>query len=30
VFDGFDAGLLHVLARFRGVLAAQEPRTRPD
>ena len=30
VFDGFDVGLLHVLARFRGVLAAQEPRTRPD
>ena len=30
VFDGFDAGLLHVLARFRGVVAAQEPRTRPD
>jgi DNA-binding MarR family transcriptional regulator len=30
VFDGFDVGLLHVLARFRGVVAAQEPRTRPD
>jgi DNA-binding MarR family transcriptional regulator len=28
-FDSFDAGLLHVLTRFRGVLAAQEPRTRP-
>jgi DNA-binding MarR family transcriptional regulator len=28
-FDGFDAGLLHVLTRLRGVLAAQEPRTRP-
>ncbi|HEY2688978.1 MAG TPA: MarR family transcriptional regulator [Streptosporangiaceae bacterium] len=25
VFDGFDAGLLHVLARFRGVLAAKTP-----
>jgi DNA-binding MarR family transcriptional regulator len=22
VFDDFDAGLLHVIARFRGVLAA--------
>jgi len=30
VFDGFDVALLHVLARFRGVVAAQEPRTRPD
>ena len=30
VFDGFDADLLHVLARFRGVLAAQEPRTTPN
>jgi len=30
VFDAFDFGLLHVLARFRGVVAAQEPRTRPD
>ena len=29
VFDGFEAGLLYVLTRFRGVLAAQEPRTRP-
>ncbi len=28
-FDGFDAGLLHVLTRLRGVLAAKEPRTRP-
>jgi DNA-binding MarR family transcriptional regulator len=28
VFDGFDAGLLHVLSRFRGVLAAKT-RTRP-
>jgi hypothetical protein len=26
VFDGFDAGLLHVITQFRGVLAAQEPR----
>ena len=26
VFDNFDAGLLHVITRFRGVLAAQEPR----
>jgi DNA-binding MarR family transcriptional regulator len=25
VFDGFDAGLLHVLTRFRGVLAARAP-----
>jgi DNA-binding MarR family transcriptional regulator len=24
-FDGFDAGLLHVLTRFRGVLAARAP-----
>ena len=23
VFDGFDAGLVHVIARFRGVLAAR-------
>jgi hypothetical protein len=23
VFDDFDAGLLHVIARFRGVLAAR-------
>jgi len=30
VLDGFDAGLLHVITRFRGVLAAQEPRTSPD
>jgi DNA-binding MarR family transcriptional regulator len=29
VFDGFDAGLVHVVTRFRGVLAAQEPRARP-
>jgi DNA-binding MarR family transcriptional regulator len=29
VFDDFDAGLLHVLTRLRGVLAAQEPQTRP-
>ena len=28
-FDGFDAGLLHVLTQLRGVLAAQEPRTGP-
>jgi DNA-binding MarR family transcriptional regulator len=28
-FDGFDAGLLHVLTRLRGALAAQEPQTRP-
>jgi DNA-binding MarR family transcriptional regulator len=28
-FDGFDAGLLHVLTRLRGALEAQEPRTRP-
>ena len=28
-FDGFDAGLLHVLTQLRGVLAAQEPRTTP-
>jgi DNA-binding MarR family transcriptional regulator len=28
-FDRFDAGLLHVLTRLRGVLEAQEPRTRP-
>jgi DNA-binding MarR family transcriptional regulator len=28
-FDGFDAGLLGVLARLRGALAAQEPQTRP-
>ncbi len=28
-FDGFDAGLLHVLTQLRGVLAAQEPWTRP-
>jgi DNA-binding MarR family transcriptional regulator len=25
VFDSFDAGLLHVITQFRGVLAAQEP-----
>lgn len=25
VFDGFDAGLLHVLTRFRGALAAKIP-----
>ena len=25
VFDGFDAGLLHVLTRFRTVLAGKEP-----
>jgi DNA-binding MarR family transcriptional regulator len=25
-FDDFDAGLLHVLTQFRGVLATQEPR----
>ena len=25
VFDNFDAGLLHVITRFRGVLAAREP-----
>jgi DNA-binding MarR family transcriptional regulator len=25
VFDGFDAGLLHVLTRFRGVLAHKNP-----
>lgn len=24
-FDGFDAGLVHVITQFRGVLAAQEP-----
>jgi DNA-binding MarR family transcriptional regulator len=24
-FDSFDAGLLHVLTRLRGVLATQEP-----
>jgi DNA-binding MarR family transcriptional regulator len=29
VFDGFEAGLVHVIARFRGVLAAKEPRTGP-
>jgi DNA-binding MarR family transcriptional regulator len=29
VFDSFDAGLLLVLTRLRGVLAAQEPRARP-
>lgn len=29
VFDSFDTGLLHVLTRLRGVLAAEEPRTRP-
>jgi hypothetical protein len=29
VFDSFDAGLLLVLTRLRGVLAAQESRTRP-
>ena len=28
-FNGFDAGLLHVLTQLRGVLAAQEPRTKP-
>ena len=28
-FDGFDAGLLHVLTRLRGALAAQEPQTTP-
>ena len=28
-FDGFDAGLLYVLTRLRGVLEAQEPRARP-
>ena len=28
-FDGFDAGLLHVLTRLRGALAAKEPRTKP-
>jgi DNA-binding MarR family transcriptional regulator len=28
-FGGFDAGLVHVLARLRGVLAAKEPRTTP-
>jgi DNA-binding MarR family transcriptional regulator len=28
-FNGFEAGLLHVLTRLRGVLAAQEPRTEP-
>jgi DNA-binding MarR family transcriptional regulator len=28
-FDGFDAGLVHVLTRLRGVLEAQEPRTKP-
>ena len=26
VFDSFDAGLLHVITQFRGVLDAQEPR----
>jgi hypothetical protein len=30
VFDGFDAGLLHVLARLRSALATQAPRTSPD
>jgi DNA-binding MarR family transcriptional regulator len=25
VFDGFDAGLVHVISRFRGVLAARAP-----
>jgi DNA-binding MarR family transcriptional regulator len=25
VFDGFDAGLLHVLTQFRGVLASKNP-----
>jgi DNA-binding MarR family transcriptional regulator len=25
VFDGFDAGLLHVITRFRGVLAEKNP-----
>ena len=29
VFDAFDAGLLHVLTRLRGVLAAQVPQTKP-
>jgi len=30
VFDSFDAGLLQVLTRLRGVLAAQEPRRGHD
>ena len=29
VLDSFDAGLLHVLTRLRGALAAQEPQTTP-
>src|SRR5215467_14026539 len=29
VFGSFDAGLLHVLTRLRGALAAQEPQARP-
>jgi DNA-binding MarR family transcriptional regulator len=29
VFDGFDAGLFHVLTRFRAVLAEKESQTRP-
>ncbi|HEX3922044.1 MAG TPA: MarR family transcriptional regulator [Streptosporangiaceae bacterium] len=29
VFDGFDAGLLHVLTQFRGVLAARDPGPAP-
>jgi DNA-binding MarR family transcriptional regulator len=28
-FDGFDAGLLHVITRLRDVVAAKEHRTRP-
>jgi DNA-binding MarR family transcriptional regulator len=28
-FDGFDAGLVHVITQFRAVLAAQEPPTGP-
>jgi DNA-binding MarR family transcriptional regulator len=28
-FDSFDTGLLHVLTRLRGVLAAKSPQTSP-
>jgi DNA-binding MarR family transcriptional regulator len=29
VFDGFDAGLAHVLTQFRGVLAGKDPSADP-
>lgn len=29
VFEGFETGLLHVITRFRGVLAEKEARTQP-